>query len=246
MGFVYMLTLAIQVGFVVHVLNTGRDRYWIYLIMFIPVVGWMAYLFTQVLPDARHDPRARRAGRKLKQTLDPMGEVRRLRDQLALADNLDNRLALANACVEARLWEEAEQLYQNCLTGPYRDDPHMLLKLATAEFEQGKANEARDHLETLIASNPEFQSHDGHLLYAKALAETGDSDRALEEYATLADAFPGEEARIRYALLLKEQGKVDQAVEQFNHTLLRVKRAPKYYQQKEKRWIKVAQENLRT
>jgi len=69
--------------------------------------------------------------------------------------------------------------------------------------------------------------------------------RELLEYAVLAESFPGEEARVRYGLLLKEQGRVDQAVEQFRHTLLRVKRAPGYYKTQQKRWIKIAQENLR-
>ncbi len=242
----FILTLALQIAFAIHVVKSGRETYWIYLIMFLPVVGMVVYFVTQVLPDAQHNRRVRRAGSQLKRTLDPMGEVRRLRDQLALADNLDNRIALADACVEAKQWDDAEQLYRLSLTGPYRTDPHLLLKLAEVEYRQGRPAAAKVTLETLIAENPEFESHDGHLLYAKSLADLGETERALQEYETLADAYPGEEARVRYALLLKEQGQVDQAVQQLRHTLLRIKRAPSYYKTKEKRWIKLAQETLRS
>jgi len=235
-----ILTLLIQIGFAVHVVRTGREVQWIYLIMFIPVVGWVVYLLTQVIPDAKGDPRARSAGRKIKQTLDPTGEVRRLRDQLTLADSLDNRLALAEACMNAKQWDQARELYLNCLTGPYRDDPHTLLKLARCEYELGQAQTAKETLERLIAKNPDFQSNAGHLLYAITLAEAGDTGAALKEYAVLAERYPGEEARVRYALLLQKLGQIDQASEQFEQTLARVKRAPAYYKSKEKQWIRIA------
>ncbi len=244
MHIVYGLTLLVQIAFAIHVVKTGREFFWIYIIMLFPGIGIIVYLVTQVLPDAKHDRRVKSAGRQIKQTLDPLGEVRRLRDQLELADNLDNRLALADACVAAKLWEDAEPLYQNCLSGPYRHDPHILLKLATAQFHRTQFAAARETLERLVETNPDFQSPDGHLLYARTLVATDAVEQAKKEYVVLSESFPGEEARIRYGLLLLEQGDREGARQQFSQTLKRVKRAPKYYRQKEKHWIKLARENL--
>jgi len=43
-------------------------------------------------------------------------------------------------------------------------------------------------------------------------------------------------------LLLKELGQNDKAAELFAESLLRAKRAPKYYRQREKQWLEIARE----
>jgi hypothetical protein len=224
--------------------RTGRETFWIFIIVFIPLVGCLVYLITQVLPDLQQSRGVRSAQRRIGEAIDPKKNLRQLRDQLELADNVDNRIALADECMRQKGTREARDLYRSCLQGPFETDPHLLLKLAQAEFELGEAQRCKQQLDTLIAANPNFQSTDGHLLYARALERMGDVDAALREYSALVDAYPGEEARIRYALLLKSNGKVEEAVEMFRQTLLRVKRAPDYYQRKEKRWISIARDNL--
>ena len=240
----FIVSLLIQIALVVHVIRTGRDQYWIYLIVFLPGVGSAAYIITQVLPDLGSSRRVRSTTRRIGKAVDPHREVRRCRDQLEISDNVENRLALADACADAGLDREARDLYQSCLSGPYEHDPHILLKLARCEFALTNPAQARQLLDRLIEQNPDFQSTDGHLLYARSLEEMGETEAARKEYAALADAFPGEEARVRYALLLKREGDVEEAVKAFRHTLLRSKRAPGYYRQAQKKWVAIAKENL--
>jgi len=238
-----VLQIAIQVGLAVHAVKTGRETFWIYIIL-IPIVGPAIYIMTQVLPDLGSNRNVRRAGKQLGQAINPLGEVRHARDMLELADNIENRLNLADACVEAKLFDEAEGLYRSCLNGAYEDDPELMLKLAQVRFAQGEPEDCRHILERLITKQPEFRSVDGHLLYARSLQELGEIDRAIHEYESLFEAFPGEEARIRYALLLKEQGEITKSVQLFRQTLLRTKRSPGYYRQTQKYWIKIAKDNL--
>ncbi len=96
-------------------------------------------------------------------------------------------------------------IYQNCLTGVFADDPKLLLGFAQAQFAAGDAAGARNTLDDLIRRNPDFKSPDGHLLYARALEAEGNHEKALVEYATLAEYYPGAEAGVRYAKLLKRQ-----------------------------------------
>ena len=71
--------------------------------------------------------------------------------------------------------------------------------LAQAYFESSGHAKAKETLERLIASNPDYESHDGHLLYARTLEALGEVDAAIKEYEILATAYPGEEARAWYA-----------------------------------------------
>ena len=56
-------------------------------------------------------------------------------------------------------------------------DPHLLLELATAYFAADQFTQSKTTLETLIEKNPDFKSHEGHLLYARSLEKSGSSDR---------------------------------------------------------------------
>ena len=45
------LSLIIQIALAIHVIKTGRDRYWIYILL-MPGIGPILYFVTQVLPDS--------------------------------------------------------------------------------------------------------------------------------------------------------------------------------------------------
>ncbi len=82
------LLFVIQIMSAVHVVRTGRDRYWIYLILFIPGLGCLLYFITQVLPDVGQSPTVRRAGSSLVKAIDPERELRRRKDELELSDSV--------------------------------------------------------------------------------------------------------------------------------------------------------------
>ncbi len=119
-----------------------------------------------------------------------------------------------------------------------------MLGLAKAQFGLGESRQARATLEALIAANPDYRSSDGHLLYARAVEDCGTVAEALHEYETVAQGYPGEEARARYGLLLKRNGERDKAKALFQEILTRAAAAPKYYQREQRDWIEVAKREL--
>lgn len=238
-----ILLIIIQIAFAIHVVRTGRDRFWIYIIMFVPAIGCLIYFLTQILPELGKNRTINRAGKTLIKAIDPQRELRKRKEELEFSDTIDNRLQLANECMEANFIEDAISLYESCLKGSNEDDPDIMLKLAQAYFLAGNSDKTKSTLEKLIQTNPDFKSVDGHLLYARSLENLGLVDDAMKEYEILARSYPGEEARVRYALLLKTTGKTEEAQKVFNEILLRVKRSPKFYRKKEKQWIQIAQQN---
>lgn len=238
------LMLIIQVAFAIHAIRSGRETYWLYIIMFLPGVGCAIYFFTQVLPDMQNNYTVRQAGNRLLKAIDPERELRRRKDELEIADTVENRVKLADECIEAGFHSEAIPLLQRCLQNGH-DDPDILLKLAQAEFGANHYQACLDTLDKLIKENPNFRSHDGHLLYARSLAALGNTQQALEEYQALSTTFPGEEARLRYAQLLQHHGQAGQSQQVLQEILLRAKRAPKYYRRKEQEWVRQAEQMLK-
>ena len=89
-----------------------------------------------------------------------------------------------------------------------------------------------------------FNSAEGHLLYARALAEVGRVDEALEEYHAVAAYFPGAEARVRYGMLLRMAGRTAEARLVFTELLLQMRRAPKYLRDAQAEWLLIAEKQL--
>jgi hypothetical protein len=91
----------------------------------------------------------------------------------------------------------------------------------------------------------DYQSADGHLLYARALEESGYTEEALFEYQAVANYYPGAEARARYGLLLDKAGRQAEARVVFAELLTQLKRAPKYVRRVQAEWIALAEKALR-
>lgn len=239
-----VLMLVIQISFAVHAVQTGRDRFWIYIIIFVPGIGCLVYFLTQVLPELGDSRAARRARTSLLHAIDPQRELRRRKDELAVSDSVDNRLRLAEECMEVRFHDDAIALYRSCLTGVHEHDPEIMLALARAEFCHGLGGDAKQTLEALIRENPRFQSTDGHLLYARVMESLERYTEATREYEILLQSYPGEEARVRFALMLKRLGQSERARDLFNDTLTRARRAPKHYRRRQREWLDIARANV--
>ncbi len=239
-----VLSAILQIACLVHAIRTGRTQYWPMIILFGSYVGVLAYFLVEIVPEMRNSRAAKRVVSNVARTLDPEKRKREIAAQLDVADTVQNRIRLAQECVELGDHQNARVLYQRCLSGPYADDPNLLLGLAHAESALGLFAETRATLEHLIATNPHYRSNDGHLLYAKTLEALGEADKALDEYRVLELSFPGEEARIRYARLLAKVGRVAEARDVYDNVLKREKTAPAYYRKKEREFFDAARREL--
>jgi hypothetical protein len=239
-----VLLLLVQVGFAVHAARTGRAYWWIGIIMFVPAVGCAAYFFAEVLPEITRSRAAKQAVRDVKILIDPERDYRAAVDRFAETDTVETRSQLASECVNLKRYQEAIDLYRGALVGHYAHDPHLMLRLAEAEFLNGAADGAVKTLEELRAHNPSFDSTEGHLLYARSLEAAQRMADALREYAALAGYYPGEEARARHALLLLKIGDVDHAREVFRDLIRKVDRAPRHYARAEREWYNLAKQHV--
>lgn len=240
----YLLSIAIQVIAAVHVLKTGRDMRWLWAIVFLPVVGSLAYLFIEVLPSLNQNPTARRAMRRARTALDPNRGVREGELDYERSQNVETAARLADELTHAGRHDEAIRICNEARTGLFEDDPKILLALANAQFAAGRYTDVLTTLDYLRDKNPSFRSPDGHLVYARALEESGDTKRALDELEALAGYYPGAEARLRQALLYKKLGDTARAKELFAAILKDARLAPKHFRRSQREWIDLANREI--
>jgi hypothetical protein len=225
-------------------MRTGRDRSWVFVLLALPLVGSAAYFFVEIYPQMRDSRASRRAMRGIRNTLDPEGQLRRAESDMNIDGTVASRQKYADELVRLGRAAEALPIYQTCLTGVFAEDPKLMLGYANARFAAGDAAGARQTLDELIEKNPEFRSPDGHLLYARALEGEGNTEKALSEFATLAEYYPGAEAGVRYAMLLKRLGQREQAQQTLKALLDRAKYAPAHYRKAQREWLDEAHREL--
>ncbi|MGA2187032.1 MAG: tetratricopeptide repeat protein [Steroidobacteraceae bacterium] len=244
MSLVFILTLAIQAGLIVHVIRTGRNTLWIWAIALLPAAGSLAYVVVEILPGVFGGQAARRTRAGMQRIIDPNRDLRQAAAAVEISGNLDARRRLAQQLYERGQFDEAIAVCQAGLKGIFEHDPTLLLSLAQAQFAARDFAAARATLERLIQNNPDFKSADGHLLYARTLEALDALDEAEFEYAAVAPGYPGAEARLRYALLLKRRGKLDEARGLLKDLVDGAQLAPRHYRRAQAEWLERARREL--
>jgi hypothetical protein len=245
MPLLYIVGLVISVPLIIHCIRTGRNTIWVFVLLALPMVGSAAYFFVEIFPELRRSRASQRALRGLRSTLDPESGLRRAENAVKVTGDVASRQKYADELVRMGRAAEALPIYQTCLTGVFADDPKLLLGYAQAQFAAGEPAGARSTLDELIGKNPQFRSPDGHLLYARALEGEGNDEKALSEYATLAEYYPGAEAGVRYAKLLKRLGQAPLARQTLQGLLERARFAPAHYRKVQREWLDEAASELR-
>jgi hypothetical protein len=240
-GLIYL----IQIGLIVHVLRTGRNMYWVFILIIAPGIGGLAYFIVELLPDLMSNQRARRAVRGVRKTLNPGAGLRHRQREHKLSGSVDAARHLANELIESSRYDEAIQHYESALTGLYEHDPDLMLGLATAQFGNEQYEDARATLDLLMEKNPDFRSPDGHLLYARAVEACGDDDNALDEYKAVAGYYAGAEARLRYGLILQRLGDTEAARAEFEEIITAADLAPRHYRKVQREWINQAKDGIK-
>ncbi len=241
MGYLlYAMPLALSVVLIVHVFRTGRDRFWIYVLAFLPMAGAIAYIIIEILPDLLQGRGAHAVRSGVTRVLDPDGTLRERQALLELSPTVENRKALAEAWEERGEHGKAAALYRECLQGIYAGDRALMSRLARSLHEAGDHAAAREVFDE-IGKRQGALTDGGELLrYAMTLEALGDTAAAGEAYKAAAATSAGLEVSYRYASFLKKTGREEEARGLVASMLKGFELLPAYAKKSERRWAEAA------
>lgn len=239
------VTYFVQLLLIIHALKTGRDRYWIFILLFLPMVGGIAYLVVEIIPEFLGGVRGQRAKRGMQQLVDPGGDIRDCQRAWEQSPNAENGRRYAQALINAGRANDALEILKQARSGFFENDPTLLLLQGQAHFLNKEYEATLEALDRLKAENPEFRSPEGHLLYARALEDSGRRQEAIEAYSEVAGYFPGAEARYRLAAALKADGDTESAKAEWESMLNDARLAPAHFRKSQSDWLKASQQALR-
>ena len=210
MPIIAILYLIPAIFFGVHAVRTGRNMYWLMILLMAPFLGSIIYFFAEYLPEMRHSTVARKSVRVVTALVDPNRELREARLGFDRTPTVDNRSRLAEALLARGDYDEAIEQFQACASGPYAKDVKFRRGLARAQLSAGRNGAAAATLESLMADSPREAGADAALWLAQALTQV-DETRALEAFAHASHVHNTTETQAAYGIYLASLGRDAQA-----------------------------------
>lgn len=207
----YFITVVLQVICVIHCIKKGKQNNWIWIIVFLPMVGCIAYIFTEIFTSG--DIQHVQSG--VGTVFNPGGKIRRLENNLKFANTFTNRVALADAYLAGGQPERAIELYESSLTGNFTENEYALSQLIIAYFQVKRYNDILPVADK-IYRRPQFARSKAHIMYAAALGYTGHPEAAEKEFKTMKTKFSNYEARWYYGRFLVNTGRQEEAYTLYN------------------------------
>ena len=204
----YYLILALQAFCIYHIIKYRSEYYWIFVVIFLPVLGSIIYIFMRVYN--KRD--AEKIGSEIVTIINPTKKIKDLESKLAFSDTFQNRVDLADAYYELGDYENAIEHYKASLTSNHQNDYYVHQKLI-ASFHNTSRFEELVHYAQKISGNKEFIRSKSQYLYGLALAEIDKWEAAEEQLDQIDMRYSNYDERLGFAKLLLERGNKEKGFE---------------------------------
>ena len=236
----YYVSIILQIICVFHCIRKGNQNKWIWIIVFLPLVGCLIYFFTEIVNSG--DIQKVQSG--LGEVFNPSGSIRKLEENLRFSDTFNNRVALADGYLYAGNTDKAIELYESSLKGAFVENEHVLAQLVVAYSKKQRYRDVINCAEKLYHL-PQFSFSRAHILYAQALAKEGLKEKAEKEFRKMNSKYSHYEGRYYYGLFLLGEERTDEAYDLFKEMVSEgthlSSRERKYYRE----WFVKAKEELK-
>ena len=237
------LSLLMAVLLCVHVVRTGQQMYWLWIILAFQPIGGLVYAIAIVLPSMAGGPTARKAREAARETLDPTRDYRLAKQAVEDTPTAHNRMRLAAAAGELGKWDEAEAVYRAAAQGVHAEDSALTYGLARALVELGRFAEARPLLEKLEVESP--RTPQTALQLGRVYEGLGMAQQAEEPYQYAAARLPGLEGLARWCAFLAHTGRKAEAQEALNELDKRLSRTNARFRKEGRQWQELAADAVR-
>jgi len=202
----YYLIFALQAYCIYHSIKNRNDYYWIFIIFFIPVIGSLIYLVTQVFNKRNLET----VQDNLVAIINPTKKVIDLKKQLEFSETFQNKVNLADAYFEISDYKNAIIYYQDALDSLFSGDTYVISKLMEASYYVMDYESVITYYEDLIEKNEKIKP-ENQLMYGLALDKLGKTKLAEGELKKIDIEYSNYNERLQLAEYLIQQNRKEAA-----------------------------------
>ncbi|MBJ7882376.1 hypothetical protein [Gelidibacter salicanalis] len=193
----YYFIIAFQAFCIYHLFKHKNSFYWIFAIIFLPLVGCIVYLVTQVF--------TKRDSEKIQDNLttiiDPSKKLRDLERKLEFTDTYENRVNLADAYLASHAETKAIEHYKIALEDKTQNGFYVKTQMAKAYYNTKNFDQVIA-LGEILKDHKEFNKSDVPFYYGMALAEKGRTIEAEAQLETMDRPYSNYNERLAFAKFL--------------------------------------------
>jgi hypothetical protein len=210
----YYIVLILQGFCLFHSFRRGIQQKWLWIIVFLPLVGSIIYIFSEIINKRDVSSIQNSIQSNVTSFINPTGRIRKFEKKLKFSNTFANKVNLADAYFDNRQYDKAIELYETSLTGVFQDNEHVIKQLVQCYFPFERYEDII-RLAPKIKNTIDFSKSRANFVYAIALEKTGKIDLAEHEFKKMNHTFSNYEQRYAYGEFLLRLNKKDEAVSVF-------------------------------
>lgn len=204
----YTPLLILQAICIYHAYRNNAEQRWYWFIIFFPLIGCLIYLYHNFY----NRNTVQTIAQGMNQAVNSNYRVEQLEKAVRFADNVTNKIRLADEYMNLSRYAEAITLYKDCLNGFMAEDPDLRMKIVQASFF------SRDYASAIVYSeglenDKTFKNSEARIAYAWALHCTQRTPEADVVFKSMNRAFTNYQHRLEYGKFLKELNKLNELKE---------------------------------
>ncbi len=207
----YYLVVALQVFCVYHLYKNKNDYYWVFLIIFLPLIGCAIYLITQVYNKRDVD----KIQSEITTIINPTKKVRDLEKTLAFSETFQNRINLADAYFEIKDYPNAIIHYEEAISKDFHNDTYAILQLIKSYHYSNDYEKVVFYSEK-VENTTDFKGSQSQFFYGLSLARLGQNEKAEKHLKAIDTRYSNYEERLVLAEYLLSQSKNTEAKDLLN------------------------------
>lgn len=204
----YTPILLLQAFCLYHAYRNNTHQKWLWLIIFIPLIGCLIYLYDTFASRGNLED----VQEGVKTMVNSNYQINKLEKEIKYAPTVSNKVKLADAYVRHNRNVEAISLYQSCLQGLYADDPHLIKKLLQALY-LNKDYPAAIECGQKLLQEKSFQNDEARIAYAWSFFHEGNLEEAESNFNAMDLQFTNFPHRVEFCKFLIETKRENEAKE---------------------------------
>ena len=235
----FYLIFAVQAFCIYHVLKNRSEYYWIFIILFIPAIGSLIYLFTHIF----NENDIKKVSGDLNSIINPTKKVKDLEKRLAFSETFQNRVNLADAYFEIKDYPNAIKYYEDAITKDNHYDDFVIIQLIKANYLNNNFEQTVFYAKK-VKDSPNFLGTKAQFFYGLALKELGNLDLAEKQLIQIDKRYSNYKERLMLAKFYNENNEVEKAKDILNEIFTESQHMTSQNKRKYKATIKEVQELL--
>ena len=205
----YYFIIALQIFCVYHVYKNKNNYYWYFIVFFIPLIGCIIYILTQVI----NQRDVTNITEEITTIINPTKKIKDLETALKFSNTFQNKINLADGHLENRDYNNAILYYEKALESNFKEEPHTLNKLVRCFFEIKNFDKVIEYSKKL---NLDKDFKETNYFYGLALEEKGEFDKAEIQLRKMDRRYSNYNERLELSKFLIRRNKKEDAKEVLN------------------------------